>query len=83
MHQPSLDQHAWLMLRRAETHEPHPPLSMSTIVDRGPILMYGCVIRSCKNTAFTYVKGDPIPICRGGFAFSFSTTTRFDAEEGA
>jgi hypothetical protein len=82
MHNTALDQHVWTILRRAETHEPHAPISMMTIVDRGPILMYGCVLTKCKNTSFVYVKGDPIPTCRGGYAFSFSTTTKFDGEEG-
>lgn len=70
------------MLRRAECHDPHPPLSMTTMVDRGPILMYGCVVERCGNVAYRYVKNDPIPTCGGGFNWSFSTTTKFDGEEG-
>ena len=74
---------AWNMLRRAETHDPHPPISMITLVDRGPIIMHGCVLDKCGNTRTHYGAWDngPAPVCRGGFAWSFSTTTKFDAEE--
>jgi hypothetical protein len=57
-------------------------MSMITLVDRGPIFVYGCSVERCRNTESVYVRGDPIPICSGGYAFSFSTTTKFDGEEG-
>ena len=70
------------MLRRAETHDSHKTLAMIPLVDRGPILMWGCPIERCRNTAYTYNKADPAPACGGGFKWSFSTTTRFDGEDG-
>lgn len=80
----STDPHAvaWTLLRRAECHDSHRTLSMIAIVDRGPIRMWGCVIERCKNTAYTYDPRDPAPACSGGAKWSFSTTTRFDGEEG-
>jgi hypothetical protein len=80
----STDAHAvvWNLLRRAETHDSHTTLPMIPGTDRGPIRLWCCPIRVCRNTAYTYVPTDPAPLCTGGAKWSFATTKRFDAEEG-